>query len=322
MFRIRLATALIMLAGPAATAAASTLHTEGTLAGPVVRLADLFDDAGPDATRVLGPAPAPGSRIVVEAAQLAAIARQFGVDWRPASSADRLVLERAGRPLPREAILDPLRAALTGVGAPADADISIPGFTAPMIAADARPDAGVEQLDYDAATGRFTASMVLTGADVATQHFRLTGQVEEMVDVVTPAHRIAPGAVLRPEDLRISHVRAALARGDVVRAIADAAGRALRRAVFPGQPIAQADITWPSIVNKGGRVAIELQAPGLTIAAQGVALASGALGDRISVRNPVSHAIVEAEVVAPETVRVVPGAVPVDQLAAARVASR
>ena len=54
---------------------------------------------GPKPTRVLGPGPAPGGRIVVEAAQLAAIARQFGVDWRPASPADRAVLDRPGRML-------------------------------------------------------------------------------------------------------------------------------------------------------------------------------------------------------------------------------
>ena len=71
----------------------------------MVRLSDLFDDAGPRAGQVLGPAPAPGARIVVEAPQLAAIARQFGVDWRPASPADSAVIDRPGRLLPREDVL-------------------------------------------------------------------------------------------------------------------------------------------------------------------------------------------------------------------------
>ena len=53
-----------------------------------------------------GAGPGAGGRIVVEAAQLGAIARQFGVDWRPASSADRAVLDRPGRPLRREDVLD------------------------------------------------------------------------------------------------------------------------------------------------------------------------------------------------------------------------
>src|SRR6516225_9232107 len=108
-------------------AEAATLRTVTTLHGPVVRLSDLFDDAGVGADRVLGPGPGAGSRIVVEAAQLGAIARQFGVDWRPASSADRAVLDRPGRPLRREDALDAVKSALIGAGASHDCDVELPG---------------------------------------------------------------------------------------------------------------------------------------------------------------------------------------------------
>jgi len=82
-------------------APAATLRTMTTLSAPVVLMSDLFDEAGAAASRVLGPAPPPGEHIVVEAPQLAAIARQFGVDWRPSSPADRAVLDRPGKLLPR-----------------------------------------------------------------------------------------------------------------------------------------------------------------------------------------------------------------------------
>jgi hypothetical protein len=59
-----------------ASADAATLRTMTTLHAPVVRLSDLFDDAGAGADRVLGPGPGAGGRIVVEAAQLGAIARR------------------------------------------------------------------------------------------------------------------------------------------------------------------------------------------------------------------------------------------------------
>ncbi len=58
---------------------AASLRTMTTLHGPNVYLRDLFDDAGSNADRVLGPGPDPGGRIVVEAPQLNAIARQFNV---------------------------------------------------------------------------------------------------------------------------------------------------------------------------------------------------------------------------------------------------
>jgi hypothetical protein len=53
---------------------AASLRSMTTLHGPTVYLRDLFDDAGGGADRVLGPGPEPGGRIVVEAAQLNAIA--------------------------------------------------------------------------------------------------------------------------------------------------------------------------------------------------------------------------------------------------------
>ncbi len=72
---------------------AASLRTMTTLHGPNVYVRDLFDDAGTNADRVLGPGPGPGGRIVVEAPQLNAIASQYSVAWLSVSRADRAVLE-------------------------------------------------------------------------------------------------------------------------------------------------------------------------------------------------------------------------------------
>src|SRR5215472_12338250 len=130
-YRLNLAALAICLA--AANADAATLRSMTTLHGPVVRLSDLFDDAGAGADRVLGPGPGAGGRIVVEAAQLGAIARQFGVDWRPVSSADRAVLDRPGRPLRRDDVLDAVRSALIAGGASSDCDVELAGFIPPLV---------------------------------------------------------------------------------------------------------------------------------------------------------------------------------------------
>src|SRR5690348_17518212 len=131
MNRLLLASVVLTLAG--AHAQAATLRTMTTLHAATVRLADLFDDAGANAQRVLGPGPGPGGRIVVEAQQLGAIARQFGVDWHPASSSDRAVLERLGRPLRRDDVMDAVRSALIGAGASADCDVDLAGFSPPLV---------------------------------------------------------------------------------------------------------------------------------------------------------------------------------------------
>src|ERR1700712_539218 len=64
---------------------AASLRTMTSLHGPAVYLRDLFDDAGSNADRVLGPGPEPGGRIILEAAQLNAIARQYSVAWPSAA---------------------------------------------------------------------------------------------------------------------------------------------------------------------------------------------------------------------------------------------
>src|SRR5580698_1805276 len=116
-----------------APAEAASLRPVTTLQGARVYLRDLFDDAGANAGSVLGPGPVPGGRIVVEARQLKAIAVQYGVDWRPVSSADRAVLEWPGHPMKREDILTVVRAALVAGGATPGCDVDIPGFSPPIV---------------------------------------------------------------------------------------------------------------------------------------------------------------------------------------------
>ena len=53
-----------------------------------------------------------------------------------------------------------------------------------------------------------------------------------------------------------------------------------------------------------------LDSPGITLTAQGQAMEPGALNERIRVLNPASHAVVEAEVIGPDRVRVAPNKVP------------
>ena len=160
----RLPLALLALClGSAHAEAAATLRTMTTLHASVVRLSDLFDEAGANADRVLGPGPGAGGRIVVEAAQLGAIARQFGVDWRPASSADRAVLDRPGRPMRREDVLRAVKTALMAAGASADCDIELAGFTPPLVPFEADPQPVVADLDYDVDAGRLSAMVSVTG---------------------------------------------------------------------------------------------------------------------------------------------------------------
>lgn len=291
-------------------AQAATLRPMTTLASPMVRVADLFDDAGSSAARVLGNGPAPGARIVIEAAQLAAIARQFGVEWRPNGGNERAVLDRPGRMLPREDVVAALRAAFAATGAAADGEIDLPGFTTPLMPTEIRTAVAVEQLDIDGASGRFTALLSITGEGMSAIRQRASGTLIEMIEVPVAARRLVAGALLRADDLRTVRIRANLVQGEIVRSAAQIDGLAPRRQINAGQPVPVAELTRPMVVGKGAKVAMQLSAPGLQLLAQGQALEAGAMGDRIQVLNTASRAVVEAQVVGVDRVRVEPGSVP------------
>jgi flagella basal body P-ring formation protein FlgA len=292
-------------------AQAANLRPYRELASNIVRLSDLFDELGETPDRDLGPAPAPGDRIIVEAPQLAAIANDFGVSWRPRSGAERAVLERGGAALPLESILAPLRHALIEVGAPPLADIDLPGFTPPTVPAGsaARPD--ISDVGYDAASGRFTAALSVAAPDMASLHERLAGQAVPLADAVVLARRLRPGAAIQADDVHMARLRAPLLHGNAPLSAGAVIGMALRHDVPPGQPLVAADIARPVLVTRGGFVRMRLEAGGLLLAAQGLALQDGALGDRVRVQNPSSHAVVMADVTGEGEVSVAPGRAPV-----------
>ena len=313
---------LLLLSALPMQAQGATLRPATSLAASQVRLSDLFDDLGPGADRVLGPAPAPGGRIVVEAAQLGAIARQFGVDWRPASPGDRAVLDRAGRPVARDELLAVLRDALQGAGAPAGFEFEMPDITPPLVPLESHAKPVVEQLEYDGSSGRFTALLSVSADDQGPVRLRLSGVVQEMVELPVAAHRLLPGGALTADDVRMARVRAATVRGEVARQVAQAVGLGVRTQIAAGQPLPLGDLIRPPLVEKGAAVTLSLTAGGIALTAQGQALEAGAQGERIRVVNPGSRAVVEAEVTGPGRARVEPGSLPITAAARAQVAAR
>jgi len=294
-----------------APADGATLRTATTLQGPRVLLRDLFEDAGVNAARILGPGPGPGGRIVVEARQLKSIARQYGVDWEPVSSADRAVLEWPGRPLQRETAVTAVRAALVAQGAAPDCDVQIPGFNPPIVPLSGSSPPVVTQLDYDRDAGRFTAMLSVTGEAMEPISMRISGEVADIIELPVPVIRLSAGAIPGPDDLRMARVRVSTVHAEVVRDPAAVIGMQLKRQLQAGVPIPVAELMRPTQVTRGDPVRLQLQVGGLSLSGQGQALESGAAGERIRVRNVSSQAVLEAEVVGAGVVRVVPGTSPI-----------
>jgi len=303
-------------------AQAASLRTMTTLHGPTVYLRDLFDDAGRNADVRLGSGPEPGGRIIVQSAQLDAIARQFSVAWQSVSTSDRAVLEWPGRPLRRDEAIGAVRSAITAAGAPDDWDIELPNFSPPIVPFDTTPQPTVSQLDYDRKSGRFTAVLSLTGEGMNPINTRINGQVEAMVEVPVAATRLLPETVLRPDDVRMSRVRATLVANDTPRSVDQVIGMELRHAAAANQPLKAADLARPPLVRRGAIVQVQLAVGGLSVTGQAVAVEAGAAGDRIHVQNLSSHAVLTAQVIGAGTVRVTPDAQPVFPAGPGRLAGR
>ena len=292
-------------------ATAANLRPMATLNAPVVRLSDLFDDAGENASRVLGPGPAPGGRIVVEAAQLAAIARQFGIAWKPVSTADRAVLERPGKALSREIVMQVLQAALISAGVSAESEIEIPALALPLIPFESQSRPVITRLDHDSTNGGFAATLAIGDADMATVSVRLSGKVHETTAIMVLIRRLQPGEVVRKTDLRTQRIRTTNLRMEVAQSPEDVVGLTPRYPVIGGQPMRLADFTRAPAVRKGENAQMVLTGGGLSLIGQAVAQEAGAPGEQVRVMNPSSRAVLEGTVIGPGQVRVSTDSMPI-----------
>ena len=238
-----------------------------------------------------------------------AIARQFGVDWRPSSSADRAILDRAGRSLGRDDILPALRVALVAAGL-TGTELELPAITAAPVPPG--PVAvTVQQLDTDAGAGRFTALLSIGADGMPSTAVRMSGRVVETIDLPVLRRRLLVGEVVTSADLVWATLLTGQARGEVVRTPAQATGQAARHTLVPGQAIQVADLGRPIVIERGTTVQLALDSPGLQLTAQGLAMEPAGVGDVVPVLNPASHMMVRAEVTGPGRTRVLPGTAPV-----------
>ncbi len=307
---------LALTLATASPAQAAILRPFTQITGGTVRLADLFDNLGSTPDRILGAAPAPGARITVASPQLAAIARDFNVDWRPQTGGERAIVERRADAMPQSRITEALRQALAANGAPDIFDIASPDIQPVLLPAGAIADPAVSQLSYDPQTARFTALVAIAVPDSESVQIRVSGQVIPMAITAVAATRLSPGHLVTASDMRPGRVRAALLRGASSIRPQDALGMAVRHDVTPGQILTLADLTHPALVQRGALVRMLLDSDGLSLSAQGIAAEAGARGERIHVENPLSHRVVMAEVMGPDTVRVAPNAAAVTLVSA------
>ncbi|MEM9287886.1 MAG: flagellar basal body P-ring formation chaperone FlgA [Pseudomonadota bacterium] len=114
------------------------------------------------------------------------------------------------------------------------------------------------------------------------------------------------GEVVTEGDILMATVDSRRLNYQSVRSASDIVGMAARRMLSPGQQLRLTDFETPAIVRKGSRVTMVLSAGGLQLTATGKALEDGGDGAFITVMNIETRQNVEAKVMAPNLVKVLP----------------
>lgn len=304
--------ALALAAGISAAADAASLRNQVVVDAEVVRLGDLFENAGPRAEVAVANAPAPGRRTIFEVQWLAQVARYYQVSWRPQSRFERVVVERPGRIITPNEIRTRLQAALVERGMRAESLVELSNRSQDIaVALDAPDTIEIRQLDYDAEAARFTAVLVVGAGHASQQRSVVTGRVFPTVSVPVVRRLINPGDVIRAEDVDWANVREDQLRSDIATSAEQLVGNTPRIRLRPNEPIRQGDTHPPVLVNRNATVSIVLETGTMRLTALGRALDDGARGQAIRVTNLQSRQTIEAIVVGPDLVTVPLGGRPI-----------
>lgn len=270
----------------------------------VVRLGDLFTNAGDKAEAAIAYAPEPGQRIILDARWLYRVAVAYKLDWKPLGAASQAVVERDSISVPQEEIKAQILFALADQGITEEMDIEFASVLQQIyLPVGADPSITVENISYQARTGRFTA-IIVAGRGVSMDRLRLTGRAFRTIDVPVLKARALKGDIIGAGDVQWVRLKSDRVQQDVIVDIHDLIGKTPKRGIRAGTPIRSADVNRPLLVEKNSLVMIYHQVPNMTLTAQGKALQSGAEGDVVQIKNGRSNQVVEAEVVGPGRVAV------------------
>lgn len=304
---LALAVSLILSKFAHAQGAPPKLRGEVTVAGDVVTLADLLENAGPHGNTAVFRAPDLGTTGSVEAARVLDAAREAGIREIDFGGRSHVIVSRSAREL---GATDFARLMVQEIGKQ-DRSIDVQSLQVTFddnpgpIAIDTRTviPTRIASFAWSPVSNRFDAVVSLDRGN-GIERIRLRGAAEETVEVVMINRVVDRGEVVGRDDFSVERrpKRAGTATRPVD--ISQLAGQAARRPMRQGQQIVAADFAPPMLVNRHDTVTIVYEAPGLMLSVKGQALESGAKGQTINVLNQQSKRTIQATVAGPGKVAI------------------
>jgi flagellar basal body P-ring formation protein FlgA len=297
----------LSLAPAAAQSAPTRLKPTVTVAGDIVRIGDLIENAGLAANTAIFRAPDLGQTGTVPVRTVLDAVRPYGLIGVDVRGVSEVSVTRASRTIATEEIEALIvRALLARYNLGKVENLKV------MFERDVRPislDAGITadlslaRMSYEPGTRRFDVTFELASGGRA--QWRYTGSAVETIEVAVPQRALAKGDIVKANDLVLERRPKNEFTSEPPAVAAEAAGMALRRAVRAGQPLRAADLAKPELVQKNETVMLHYEVPGVVISMRGKALDSGAAGDMVSVLNVNSKRTIQGMVTGPGRVTVV-----------------
>jgi flagella basal body P-ring formation protein FlgA len=296
---------LTLLAGGAAAeqAAMPSLKGEVTVNGDFVRLGDLIDNAGENASAPLFRAPELGASGTIQVYRVIEAARGQGLSTFDTHGLSEVVVLRATRTiaLPElERAVAEAAARQYGFGEAKDLAVNFDTYVRVLAIEPGGADAPrLAQFSFDPRSQRFEGNVEIPGsAALRKKPVRVSGVIYETTEVVTLARAFARGETIRDNDIATER-RPKIEVADAIQKADAVLGRAARRDLRAGQFLHPADLMKPELVGRGDPVTLVFESPGVKLTVQAKALEAGTQGDVVQVLNPQSKRIVQATVDGP-----------------------
>lgn len=289
LFLFSLSLGMLVLVAGTRAALAATLKSESVITGEYIRLGDVFDGVK-NADYILGPAPAPGKDMILNARTLYKIASALNVEWQPASSAEQLVLKREASVIPLTAITNKLEGKLAEDGV--DGKFSITYTNQPsdiILSGGSKTTMEVTALSRDAQSDTFNAIIVAPSAADPQKRMTVSGRIERMISVPVLANTLRNGDIIGTRDIDwIDVPQNRIANGTLLDE-ADLINMTPRRTVNSGKPIIGNELESPKMVDRGDSITLVFETGPLVLTAKGKSLQAGAVGDTVRVSNTDSN---------------------------------
>lgn len=253
----------------------------------VVRLGDLFMESLSVGDTPITQAPAPGQTISLDARFLRQVARVYRLDWQPGSKFDKVLVGRVSQRIDANQVMTAMNDAIRQrTGNDAHLDLVLDGgdveFVLPTSIA---ASISVQKLQYDPATQRFAATLVVPAEGPTVQQRHVSGTIYETIDIPVFNRAMVAGTTVQAIDLQWISVRTDRLIGNVITDSRQLIGMTTKRPLRTGQMIRGSDLVMTPTIRKNTLVTLALQSGQMNLTITGRALEDAAIGQPIRVVN-------------------------------------